>query len=492
MSSQPADAFAARSVHGLWPLVSDPEAPGGLRFADLGRDRPDGCVSDVAALPDVDIALHTFRTAETRDAWAAAAREFGGNAVLVVPAPHAPNCPIQAALVMRYDRSRRPGASIDEAVELRRDRETVPTGTQRPDPAAVGAAWRGHYLERVSKDAQRAAWKETWKNELAALESTSWLSCDGLRIDREPGLPFEIDPPFGMKGAMTKSGNAVRVVLDTRGLEALGGETYGEAWRIAVEARGWDATDPAAVALELPEVGPEQAARIAKDMDVLAPTIARLTRLSKSWTEVVAMASDPEMVKVIARLAVGMPLASTLYRDPGAQLSPRTATAATVAGIRVERAFVGGLIEPVWWEDRHPNESDRELAVPTIHEMRGILWALTETGRAFAEERWEDAADTHAADTATAQTWIRGRLQKGSRTPEPIPGPHVVAERFQIRDPRVVDAVGRIVQRYREGADLLSWADELSRMAACIAAGHLVLDGRKLFRAEPGVPGPTP
>lgn len=486
------DPYAETSVHGLWPLVADPEAPGGLRFADLGRDRPADCVASADALPDAEIALHTFRTTEARDAWAAAAREFGGNAVLVVTGPQAPNVALQTALVMRFDRDRRPGATIEEAVGLRRDREITPNGARQADIAAVGAAWRLTHLERASENAQRAAWKETWAGELAVLEASPRLDCDPLRIGREPGLPLEIDPPFGMRGSLRKTRDGVRVVLDTRGMERLGGENYGEAWRIAVEARGWDASDPAAVAVDLPFFDAGQAERITKDMEVLAPTIARLMRLSKSWTEVVAMASDAEMVKVMGRLASGMPLASTLYRDPGAQLAPRTATAASVAGTRIERAFVGGLIEPVWWQDRSPNEPDRELPVPTVHTMRGILWSLTETGRAFAEERWDDAAETHAADTTTAQTWLRGRLQKGSRMPQPIAGPHVIAERFRIEDPRVVETVGRIVVRYREGADLLSWADELSRMAACIAAGHLVLEGGKLFRTEARADAPAP
>lgn len=495
MPTQQADAtdpYAVLAVHGLWPLVVDRDAPGGLRFADLGRDRPSDCVSSADALPEADIALHTFRTSEARDAWAAAAREFGGNAVLVVPGPHAPNAAFQTALVMRFDRDRKPGAGLDEAVALRRDRETAPNGSQQPDVAAVGAAWRRTYLERVSENAQRAAFNETWRSEIAVLDGSQRLGRDPLRVGREPGLPFEIDPPFGMKGSLRKTPGGVRVVLDTRGLERLGGENYDEAWRIAVEARGWDASDPAAVAIDLPEFGVEQAERLAKDIDVLSPTIARLTRLSKSWTEVVAMATDAEMLKVMGRLAAGMPLASTLYRDPGAQLAPRTATAASVAGTRIERAFVGGLIEPVWWEDRHPNEPDREIPVPTVHGMRGILWSLTETGRAFAEERWDDAAETHAADVSTAQTWLRGRLQKGSRTPQPFSGPEVITERFRIVDPRVVEAIGRIVVRYREGADLLSRAEELSRMSACIAAGHLVLEGRKLFRAETRADAPAP
>jgi hypothetical protein len=308
----PADPYADVSVHGLWPLVADPEAPGGLRFADMGRDRPTDCVASVDALPAVEMALHTFRTVETRDAWAAAAREFGGNAVLVVSAPHAPNVAFQTALVMRFDRDRSPGPTLDEAVGLRRDRETTPNGSLHPDVAAVGAAWRRSYLERVSQNAQRAAWNETWKSEIAVLDGSQRLGRDPLRIGREPGLPFEIDPPFGMKGSVRKTSGGVRIVLDTRGLERLGGENYGEAWRIAVEARGWDASDPAAVALDLPEFGDEQAERIARDIDVFAPTIARLTRLSKSWTEVVAMSTDAEMVKVIGRLAAGMPLASTL------------------------------------------------------------------------------------------------------------------------------------------------------------------------------------
>lgn len=227
MSTQQADAadpYADAAVHGLWPLVADREAPGGLRFAELGRDRPDDCVASVDALPDMDIALHTFRTVDVRAAWAAAAREFGGNAVLVVPGPHAPNAAFQTALVMRFDRDRNPGASLGEAVGLRRDLEAAPNGSQHPDVAAVGAAWRRTYLDRASENAQRAAWNETWRSEIAVLDGSQRLG----RIRSAPAgnrLPFEIDPPFGMKGSIRKTHEGVRIVLDTRGLERLGART---------------------------------------------------------------------------------------------------------------------------------------------------------------------------------------------------------------------------------------------------------------------------
>ena len=107
------DHFADRSVHGLWPLVADEEAPGGLRFADLRTDAPDACLVAPDQLPDADVSIHTFAGTDARDVWIAAAREFGGNGVALSPAPLNYAGGIQAVLAVRFDRSRRPGATLD-------------------------------------------------------------------------------------------------------------------------------------------------------------------------------------------------------------------------------------------------------------------------------------------------------------------------------------------------------------------------------------------
>ena len=75
------DPFADRSVHGLWPLVADEEAPGGLRFADLRIDAPEDCLVSPDQLPDAEVSIHTFHGSDDRALWMAAARKFGGNGV---------------------------------------------------------------------------------------------------------------------------------------------------------------------------------------------------------------------------------------------------------------------------------------------------------------------------------------------------------------------------------------------------------------------------
>lgn len=473
-----ADPFAAVCVHGLWPLVADEEAPGGLRFADLRTDKPDVCVRAPDQLPDADISIHTFVGIDVRDAWIAAAREFGGNGVALAQAPLNHAGGIQAVLAVRFDRGRRPGATLDEAVTLRRDAEVMPGGRHRQTPTAIGTSWRAHYLDRIASDRELGVWKERWKAEIEAIGADPRFNYS--TSPDKSFLPLEIDQPFGLRGRVTKEPDGVRFVLDAQGMDRLADRAYAQAWRIAVEARGWEVADADAPSVRLAALGTEDLARLAADIDVLGPCIKRLTRLSGSHTAVLAHLADPETVRVLRRLHAGLPIASSLYREPAAQVSPKTGEPMQVAGSRVERLFEGGIIEPVWWRDRYAARPNRALPVPTLHDMQPIVWGLTATGAALVEERFEDAAETQAEDAATAGAWICGRRSPDARLPVPHEGPEVIADRFRVRDARLAEAVSKLGARFRPGSDIPMWPKTLAQAATALAARQLDLDGTKL------------
>ena len=483
------DHFADRSVHGLWPLVADEEAPGGLRFADLRTDAPDACLVAPDQLPDADVSIHTFAGTDARDVWIAAAREFGGNGVALSPAPLNYAGGIQAVLAIRFDRCRRPGATLDEVVALRRDAEFVSAGRQRKPPSEIGASWRAHYLERIASDREVGAWKERWKAEIEAIGA--FPRFNHFTSPDKSFLPIEIDPPHGLRGKATKGPDGVRFVLDARAMGRLGDRAYAEAWRIALEARGWEAADAEAPSVRFVELGPEELARLAADIDVLAPSIKRLTRLSASHTAVLAHLTDPETVRVLRRLHAGLPIASSLYGDPAAQISPKTGEPMQLAGSRVQRLFEGGIIEPVWWRDRYAARPDRTLPVPSLHDMQPIVWGLTATGAALAEERFEDAAETQAEDAATASAWIRGRRSPEARVPKPHAGPEAIADRLRVRDARLAETVAKLGARFRPGADIPMWPKTLVQAATALAAGQLDVQGGKLVPRAAPAPSPS-
>lgn len=498
MSTQPADApddYAEVSLHGLWPLVADGTSPGGLRFAKLGADRPEDCLRSPEALPDAEISIRTLVGAEARDAWIAAVSEFAGNGVVAVPGPYNYDGAVQPVLVMRFDRDRRPAETLEEAVPLLRDLEVHRNRDERPEPTEIGRRWRSRYVQRLADGARRDAFEERWKAERAVLRASKRVS-DMSSPERGDRLRFQLDPPFGVELRVERGQGGVRVFLEARGMGDLVGSNAA-AWRIATEARGWDASSPATPVLDLPVFDETALGRVEGDVDVLIQSVARLTRLSASWKVLAAACADAETLKMIRRLAMGLPVASTRPRDPAAQISPRTCAPVTVAGARVEKAFLAGLIEPVFWRDRHPRNPRRAISVATPFDMEGIVWGLTATGRTLArtpasDDLIDEAAETQQADAERAEAWNAGRTPKLGRLPDPPAGPEILAERFVVSDPALREALGVLKSRFRLAFGFPRHADDLARAGAAMAAGVMVVREDRLYPAEAAAPLPAP
>jgi hypothetical protein len=489
------DPYAEVSVHGLWPLVVDPDAPGGLRFANLGADLPEDCLRSPDDLPEAEISIRTLVGSEARDAWIAAVAEFAGNGVVAVPGSYNHGNGVQPVLVMRFDRDRRAAATLEEAVPLLRDLEVYKNRDHRPEPSEIGRGWRSRYLERLAENARRDAFAASWKSERAVLHASKRVS-DLSSPERADRLRFQFDPPFGVELRLGRIPTGVRVVLEARGMNELVG-SHAAAWRIAAEARGWDASSPASPTLDLPVFDEGGLARVEDDVDTLLQSVKRLTRLSASWKIVAAACADAETLKMLRRLAMGLPVASTRQRDPAAQISPRTCAPVTVAGARVERAFLAGLIEPVFWRDRHPRNPRRAIPVATPFDMEGILWGLTATGRTLActpasDDLIDEAAETQQADAERAEAWNAGRTPKLGRLPNPPAGPEIVTERFVVADPALREALGVLRSRFRLAFGFPRHAEDLACAGAAMAAGVMVVREDRLYPAETVAPSSAP
>jgi hypothetical protein len=486
-SAEVPDPYAEVSVHGLWPLISDESAPGGLRFANLGADRPEDCLRSPEGLPDAEISIRTLVGAEARDAWIAAVAEFAGNGVVVAPGPYNYGSGVQPVLVMRFDRDRRAAATLEEAVPLLRDLEVYKNRDHRPEPSELGRGWRSRYLERLAENAKRDAFVANWKSERAVLQASKRVS-DMSSPERADRLRFQFDPPFGIELRMERIPTGVRVVLEARGMGDLVGSNAA-AWRIAAEARGWDAAAPATPFLDLLVFDEDALVRVEGDVDVLLQSVKRLTRLSASWKIVAAACADAETAKMLKRLAMGLPVASSRVGDPAAQISPRTCAPVTIAGARVEKAFLAGLIEPVWWRDRYPKDPRRQIGVPTPFNMEGVAWGLTATGRTLtrqpaSDDLIDEAAETQHADAERAEAWNAGRQPKVGRLPDPPAGPEILAERFVVADPTLRDALGALRSRFRLAFGFPRHAEDLACAGAAIAAGVMVVRDDRLYPAE--------
>lgn len=171
------DVYEGLCPHGTLPLVRDPGGPGGLRFAVPGVDAPDACVPDASGLPDAEITLRTFRTRDEAAPYLAALAEHGGNAFswLVSPVAHKA---VPYALVVRADRSRLPGATLDEAVAL------------RGDVAGLAGGWAAYRTDRVA-DADRQAGRSALASRWAAQERAVRAIPGTMLGDmREDGVAF--------------------------------------------------------------------------------------------------------------------------------------------------------------------------------------------------------------------------------------------------------------------------------------------------------------
>jgi hypothetical protein len=261
----------------------------------------------------------------------------------------------------------------------------------------------------------------------------------------------------------------------------------------AGSARPWSVGPEGTVRRTLAALDASTVPASAGDAAFLSERAEECARLKESRAALIALHLDPEALRVLRRMAQGVPLVSVRYREPAAQFSPRTAKAATVAASRVERLFLNGLAAPVGWREPTGRPDPRRGPAP-IDWNAHIVWGLTPTGTAFLSGGMEDAihraAETQASDAATALAWLRGSFRPGVRLPVPHAGLDAAVAGLPAPGDDVVRSVAAALDRERLGAWLPAGANLLAIAAAGLAAGLLESDGRNLSRKEGQTPAP--
>ncbi len=487
------DPYAERSLHGLWPLVSDPEAPCGLRFADLARDRPEACVSAPAGLPDVALALRTFTGEHERDAWMAAAREFGGNALVLVPGPHMPEGGIQFCLVARMNRDVAHGAStLDEAIPLVRDRERLPHGrTELRDTVAAGAACRRRTLDYIASVRESEAWGEEWAAEIEAIGTGGPLLRDSPFGGNGGDLHFKVRDIFGPTGRFSRQGGGLRVVLDGKPPQGLDADLRAMLDGLVAE-RGWRWSEEGACR-DFPALDPSALAEVAESAEALNAGRLRVDKMVAARRTLLALTIDTETMRTLRRMAEGFPVGSVRYREPAAQYNPRTGKPGTVPGSRVKRLFETGLIAPAWWHEPSRKYDRWDLPVPPLDFAEGILWRLTPTGAAFlsnGEAGVEAASLTQTEAEAAAQSWSEGRMRKGAPALSPREPLEAVVAALPTPPPAIGVGLAKACRdggmvRWREPRRMPKATPEAIALAgAALAAGILKARGDDLAIPE--------
>lgn len=466
------DPFDPVSVHGVWPLVLDPESPGGIRFADLEADAPADCVRDPADLPALWLGLRAFASPEARDAWCEAAAEFGGNAVHATPLAEDA---IPAALLIRYDREPLSGATLEERVAFAGSRPARATSV------------RSDLRMRRAHDRRRSTLGKAWATELAAAAAVEGVRfvehlspLEEKRIvlyperDRFAAAIFVEPHPAGRRVTLRTSPNQA---FDLREPD------LARAMREAAAALGWRIGEDGDAVRELPACDEAGLARVMAD-------VAQMARTRKGLLEttirrgVVSSALDERPRQILRRLVDGFPLAKAPASSTYAyQVNPVSGHAIDVDNYALERLWEAGTIQPFWWSGHAPPARDADrLGSKPFDAFEASLWVATPLGRDLVEGRvtLAEAAERVEASRAAASIVMRGAPPNGldglaglaplqAWTPPP-------------NAPAPPPARGRGPRR------LPKRAKDLAQLGAWIA--HGVIDPAPADEDVPSLPGP--
>jgi len=182
------DHYRELSVHGLLPLVAEGN---NVRFALLGWDHPLKCAGTPDTLPDAEMDLFVFANDHECRVWASAVLTVGNPDVnVVMPDLKAPSF----ALLVRSDRKRRSGNTLEDVIDLRNPMGAV----NRERVEELGQIARADAMEAYRTTTADKVFRARWQKELQVLEgmveadwSTTTLPVGGhvlhVRIDSGNG-----------------------------------------------------------------------------------------------------------------------------------------------------------------------------------------------------------------------------------------------------------------------------------------------------------------
>ncbi len=408
--------YGAVSVGGVWPLVRDVGAPGGLRFARVGEDLPEGCVSSPSDLPEAEVTVRTFAEPEAARAWAEAAVEFGGNAV---SASHMGR-PLPAALVMRFDRGPRPGTTLDEVVSV----SGVGTNAAMArDQAASQARSREGLI----------SWERAWADVRAAVEAMpDRLSYPrDIELARSRGhLSLEV-----AGGAVVDDLHMMHTDAGTRmglrdrasafgGREGITGEADLDAALVARAAAVGLEVDGSEFVRTVRRADAAAIGALLEDVEALSTHVRAARSLAGDRSRLRSVLADDRCMRVLRDVDRGLPLATSDRGISVHQVNDWNGFARKLDHGNWEGwLWQAGLIEPVWWGARSDRATDHHRPLATFDLA---LWLATPLGSALARGRVDAMTGAPLLGAAAAAARAKVPARDDPSTPPPLA---ILAER---------------------------------------------------------------
>jgi hypothetical protein len=483
------DPYSPVLVLGVAALVRDAESPDGVRFAVLGSDAPQDCVQTVDELPDSETSLRVFSDRAEAAAYAAGVAEHGGNAVSAQLGHDRHGTCGLCVLIVRHDRPRRAGTTLDEAVTLRSGFADDHSTGRSSRSAADFAEMRQTALNRHREGAAAAALAHSWKTEIETINRTARLRFEGLARN---GNHLKLDVEQVRTDGFLGFSDRLELVRDGGGLRAR--QHFGALNLDADLAAKQDAAVAAlgvtvagkTMSIPMAELGLAEAERAVAAFKSVRAAQRRLGTHQDGRAAVAAASANKNLVRVLQRTAAGcVPI---ILHGTGAQLSPRSGTAQQVACSLLRQACGDGWLRPVWGVEKR----DPLWHPTTVPEFFG----LTEAGLALVEGRTDDAA----GEIAGIAERFRDQRFRGRIFPDNL-GASLIATYGPVTETDAARLRAHVAENLPDGdfgADAWIADTQLASdtMWCCIAAGLLIGavvhgDTAKTFRrAEANEPGP--
>lgn len=363
------DPYAPFCVHGTLPLVRDDGAPGGIRFARIGDDPPSDCISDPEHLPDAEMTIRSFGSRVAMDGYRAALAEHGGNAFSTLPAPEQSNAD-PFLLIIRHDRARAPGTTLDEVVGL--------SGAAPP----LADTWRRARAAKA-RDAETRDRRKALLAKWARFDDVVRSATGGWATDfGDAGIEFMTTES---RSRYVLGGTPETPVLRWRRIaHGFGGDLQAE-FDAGLKELGISSPEPGAYRMTLAALGAQDLASAlatARRVDLLEDSLSDRGETRRRLSEI---AADPAAARILARSLAGLPVLSTGRGEPGAQMSLRTGTTQTVTGTLLVRLVVHGLMQPAWAAAGKVSRENVQSWCPRIY-------IPTEAARLLAAGRVDEAA----------------------------------------------------------------------------------------------------
>jgi len=464
------NAYTPVLLHGTLPLIRD-VASGRIRFARLGVDAPENCVTSATQLPDAAFTLHIFDDVKTRNGWVMAANRFGGNVIETC----IPDSTFTAAIALEIDHSKSlPHAdSLDETVNLIYEKGTNPEALM----AHIRRS-RGDSMDRNMLDLGRRAWEAAWRDDYEILSAAG---CERERPSAFTPLTAQSPLSFRFPGRFHTSQSYV-AERDDNG--------YVISWTWYSSQRDDDLQQELIARMDELGIFPHKD-NVGMRFETLSKdAIAHLQQAHKSFSDleddlrrrqklrnhVTSALTNDKMMTILRRARAGSPIVTEHLANPGMQVNPKTGTPQTAPNIHFRSALRDGWLVIAYPGDKQDNASFPKTRSPIVLTLSTAGKALcdgnTELAVQLVEPLWEQnkfidprrmtPSQPLLPSILAANTWLDDKMR------------HKLAQLVSASISTSDDA-GRILQGH--SGNMTGW----SLIAAGIATGCIGMDENSRF-----------